>query len=208
MTTLSGTAMTARVLLLVDATDRVGTRRVSDLDVSRLAYFVDAFSPLWELAPLDRFRVKVDEPRSDSVRRALNRLVLSGVVMPSEIELVMEPRPHLSARYRVVSERAQPVFDAIHETERGRREAELVEEVVYAAAGLLDGGLAEAIRHDAAFGDSRIGPDDVVDLDPPEGGGTAGAAQRFRAGASSSAMVEAELTHLYMAHLERVLGRG
>ena len=201
------TAATARVLMLIAAADRIGTRRVSDLDLTRLAYFVDAFSPLWGLAPLNRFRAKFDEPRSDSIRQALNRLVLSGVVEPSEIHLLEEPRRHLSARYRVDPERSQPIFEAIYATARGRREAELVEEVVYAAASLLDGGLAEAMRRDAAYGDPRIGPADVIDLEPREGG-TAEMARRFRAGASSTALVEAELTHLYMAHLERVLSRG
>jgi hypothetical protein len=132
--------------------------------------------------------------------------VVCGVVEPSEISLLEEPRPHLSARYRLVPERSRPIVRAIYATDRGRREAELVEEVVYAAAGLLDGNLADAVRHDAAYGDPRIGPADVIDLAPPEGG-TAVAARRFRAGASGTALVEAELTHLYMAHLERVVTR-
>ncbi len=201
------TAATQRVLLLIGAVDRAGTRRVSDLDLTRLAYFVDAFSPLWGLAPLDRYRAKVEEVRSAAVRQALNRLVVCGIVEPSEIRLLEDPRPHLSARYRVVPERSRPIFEAIHATDRGRREAALVEEVVYAAAALLDGGLADAVQRDASYGDPRIGPADVIDLAPPEGG-TAEAARRFRAGASSVALVEAELTHLYMAHLERVVTRG
>jgi hypothetical protein len=205
--TASRTATSARVLLLIAAAERVGTRRVSDLDLARLAYFVDAFSPLWGLVPLDRFRAKLDEPRSEAVRQALNRLVVFGIVEPSEIRLVEEPRPHLSARYRVLAERAQPIFEAVYATDSGRKEAELVDEVVYAAAGLLEGSLAEAIKRDAAYGDPRIGPADVIDLDPAEGG-TAEAARRFRAGASSVALVEAELTHLYMAHLERIVRRG
>lgn len=201
------TAATARVLLLVDAVGRAGSRRVSDLDLTRLAYFVDAFSLLWGLAPLDRYRPKVEEPRSDAVRRALNRLVVCGVVEPSEIEVVDHPQPHLTARYRVAPERAGPILVAIRATVMGRREAELVDEVVYAAAGLLDGNLAEAVRLDAAYSDPRIGPADVIDLARPSGG-TAEAARRFRSGASSAAFVEAELTHLYMTHLERFLGRA
>src|SRR4051812_26099022 len=166
----ANTAATARVLLLVEAVGRVSIRRVSDFDLARLAYFVDAFSPLWGLSPLDRFRAKIEEPRSEAIRRALNRLVLCGIVEPSEIQLIEEPRPHVSARYQVILARARPVLEAIHATGKGQREAELVEEVVYAAAGLLDGGLAEALRRDAAYGDPRIGPADVIDLEPAVGG--------------------------------------
>jgi hypothetical protein len=180
----ANTAATARVLMLIDAVARAGTRRVSDLDLTRLAYFVDAFSPLWGLAPLDRYRAKVDEVRSDAVRQALNRLVFCGVVEPSDISLLEEPRPHVSARYRIVPGPSQTIFEAIYATAIGRREAELVEEVVYAAAALLDGNLDEAIRHDAAYSNPRIGPADVIDLARPEGG-TTEAARRFRAGASS-----------------------
>lgn len=201
----TNTAATARVLLLVDAVDRVGIRRVSDLDLTRLAYFVDAFSPLWGLFPLDRYRLKVEEePRSDAVRRALNRLVFCGVVQPSEVAVVDTPRPHLSARYRVSHERAEPILSAVRATAPGRREFELVGEVVYASAGLLDGGLASAVQRDAAFSDPRIGPLDVIDLALPHEG-TTRAAKRFTPG-TSSAHVEAELTHLYMAHLERSIG--
>lgn len=205
--TPSSTAATARVLLLVDAVDRAGGRRVSDLDLTRLAYFVDAFSPLWGLSPLDRYRAKVEDVRSDDVRRALNRLVVCGVIEPSEIAVLHEPRPHLSARYRVVAERGVPILRAIQATYAGRRETGLVAEVVYAAAALLDGNLAEAVRQDAAYSDPRIGPADVIDLANPEAG-TAEVARRFRPGVSSAALVEAELTHLYMAHLERVVARG
>jgi hypothetical protein len=201
------TAATARVLLLVEAVGRAGIRRVSDLDLARLAYFVDAFSPLWGLSPLDRYRPKIDEPRSDAVRRALNRLVVCGVVEPSEIEVVEHPQPHLSARYRIDSERARPILSAIKITALGRLEAELVDEVVYAAAALLDGKLAEAVRFDAAYSDPRIGPADVIDLARPSGG-TAEAARRFRSGASTAALVEAELTHLYMTHLERLVSHA
>lgn len=195
------------MLLLIDAVDRAGGRQVSDLDVARLAYFIDAFSPLWGLLPLDRYRAKVEDVQSDDVRRALNRLVVSGVIEPSEIAVLDEPRPHLSARYRVVAERGAPILRAIQATDAGRREMELVDEVVYAAAALLDGNLAEAVRRDAGYGDPRIGPADLIDLAAP-GAGTAEVARRFRSGASSAALVEAELTHLYMAHLERVVGRG
>jgi hypothetical protein len=103
--------------------------------------------------------------------------------------------------------RARPILAAIRATASGRREAELVEEVVYAAAGFLDGNLSDAVRRDAAYSDPRIGPADVIDLARPFGG-TTEAARRFQPGASSTAWIEAELTHLYMAHLERLIGRA
>lgn len=205
--TLATAAATARVLLLVDAVSRTGTRRVSDLDLTRLAYFVDAFSPLWRLEPLDRYRLKVTEVRSRTVRRAVTRLVLGGVIEPSMVTVVDQPRPHLTATYRLLPDRADPVLRAVMATATGRREAALVEEVVYAAAGMLDGSLAEAVTHDAGFSDPTLGPLDVIDLARPHRGTTA-AAERFRGGASSHALVEAELTHLYMAHLERVIRRA
>jgi len=203
---LATTATTARVLLLVDAVGRASPHRVSDLDLTRLAYFVDAFSPLWGLRPLERYRLKVDEPRSRLVRMALSRLVLAGVIEPSAISVVSEPTPHLSARYRVHPELASPILRAIGATDDGRREMELVDEIVYASAGMLDGTLAEALRRDATFSDSRIGPTDVLDLEPSSGG-TAAAARLFQRGVASQAVAEAELTHLYMAHLERLIAR-
>lgn len=201
---VSSTATTARVLLLVDAVGRASPHRVSDLDLTRLAYFVDAFSPLWGLRPLERYRLKVEEPRSGLVRLALSRLVLAGVVEPSAIEVVAEPTPHLTARYRVHVDLARPILKAISATHAGRREIELVDEIVYASAGMLDGTLAEALKRDATFSDSRVGPTDVLDLQPSSGG-TAAAARLFERGVASQAVAEAELTHLYMAHLERLI---
>lgn len=201
------TATTARVLLLIDAVGRMSTHRVSDLDLARLAYFIDAFSPLWGLAPVDRYRLKIDEPRSRVVRRALNRLVFCGAVEPSDVRVAREPTPHLSARYRVVPALSAPVLAAIKATAIGQREMELVDEVVYASAGLLDGSLDEAVRRDAAYSDSRLGPADVIDLAQPSGG-TTQAARLFQRGVASHAFVEAELTHMYMAHLERSIARG
>jgi hypothetical protein len=200
------TAITARVLLLVDAVDRASPRRVSDLDLIRLAYFADAFSDLWGLHPIERYRLKVQEPRSQLVRSALNRLVLSGVVEPSAVRLTLHPTPHLSARYRVVPAIAQPILHAIAATAVGRREMDMVYEVVYASAGLLDGSLAEAVRQDATYGDSRIGPSDLLDLGPSTGG-TSATARLFSRGVASQAVKEAELTHMYMAHLERSIIR-
>jgi hypothetical protein len=199
-------AAQARVLLLIDAVSRAGPIRVSDVDLTRLAYFVDSFSPLWGLPPLDRFRVKLDEPRSAEIRSALNRLVLCGIVEPSDVRVVDSPRRHLSAHYVVVPERADRVLAAITATEIGRREKELVEEVVFAASGMLDGSLGDAVRSDAAFVDPRVGHMDLIDLASPSGAWAV--AQRFRAGASSNAHVEAELTHLYLAHIERMISRA
>jgi hypothetical protein len=199
----TSTAMTVRVLLVIEAVGRMGPRRVSDLDLARLIYFTDAFSALWGLPPIDQYRLKSDEPRSLSVRRSLDRLVVSGIVQPSDVAVERQPRPHVSARYRVSLEIAKPVLAAIRETWRGRRETELVSEVVYASSGLLDGHLDEALRLDAGFFDQRLGPNDVIDLG--ESSKTSLTARMFLAGVSSAAFVEAELTHLYMAHLERLI---
>lgn len=194
-------AALARVLLIVDAAGRAAAKPVSDRDLARLAYFVDALSPLWALAPLERFRLKVEEPHSGALRRATNRLVLSGVIVPSEVGVQTTP-PRLTARYVVDDGRASPVLRAIRATSAGRREAELVEEVVYALSGMLDYQLDDAVHRDASYGNPKIGPSDVVDLGD---GKTVTAAQRFVAGASGSALIEAQLVHLYAAHLERVI---
>lgn len=204
--TLVDTAAATRVLLIIDAVDRVDPHSVSDLDLSRLAYFVDAFSPLWGLTPLDRYRIKGPEPRSQSVRRAVTRLVATGVVVPSDVTIAAGPTPHLSARYRLDRSLGAPILHAVHATRRGRQEVSLVDEIVFATATMLNGLLDLAVRHDAGFDDPRIGPSDVIDLASSSEGTTA-AAQRFLRGVASRTHVEAELTHLYMAHLERSIGR-
>lgn len=201
------TATLARVLLILDATDRTTASRVSDLDLARLAYFVDAFSALWGLRAIDRFRVKSDEPRTILVRRALDRLVISGVVVPVDIKVTDDVVAHVSARYTIDRERAADVLGAIRQTDTGRREAELVEEVVYASAAMLEGDLDQAVRLDAGQADRRLGPGDVVDLESASSG-TSVTARAFLNGVTTAAKAEAELTHLYLAHLERSIHRG
>lgn len=204
---IANTAALARVLMILDATDRLTSSRVSDLDLARLAYFVDAFSSLWELRPIDRFRLKSEEPRTILVRRALDRLVVSGVVVPANVRVDEGSVTHLSARYAVDRPRAAPVLAAVRRTDVGLREAELVDEVVYAASAMLEGDLEEAIRLDAGQSDTRLGPGDIVDLESHTFG-TSVTARAFEAGVTSAANAEAELTHLYMAHLERSIHRA
>jgi len=198
------TAAVSRVLLLIEATNRIGAARISDMDLARLAYFTDAFAKLWGLEPLDRYRLKSNEPRSLMIRRALDRLVASGVVVPSSVQVSSSDTPYLTANYRIDRSLARPGLEAIAETTIGRREIKLVDEVVFASAGLLDGHLDEALRMDAGFSDSRVGPNDLIDLGS-ETSGTSQTATRFRSAVSSRALVEAELTHLYMAYLERTI---
>lgn len=202
----SATATAARVLLILDAVGRVSPFRVSDLDLFRLAYFADAFSPLWDLEPLDPYYLKADEPRSISVRQAITRLVVSGVVEPIDVKVVTSPTPHVSARYSVQASLAAPVFEAIRATSIGRREIEMVDEVVFAAAALLDDSLHDAVLQDASYSDARVGPSDVVDVNAAEG--TSAVALLFMTGVASHSHVEAELTHLYMSHLERRVTGG
>jgi hypothetical protein len=204
---IANTAALARVLLILDATDRLTSSRVSDLDLARLAYFVDAFSSLWGLRAIDRFRLKSEEPRTILLRRALDRLVVSGLIVPTDVRVEDGTVAHVSARYTVDRVRAAPVLSAIRRTHVGVLEAELVDEVVYAAAGLLHGDLDEAIRLDAGQSDRRLGPGDVVDLESTAAG-TSVTARAFLAGVTSTAKAEAELTHLYLAHLERSIHRG
>lgn len=201
------TAAAARVLLILDAAVRVGFLPISDMDLARLAYFVDAFCPLWNVRALDPFRLKQDEPYSIAVRLGLDRLVFSGVAVPEDVSVLNEPRPHVTAHYRLDEERAGPGIAAIHATEVGVREATLVDEVVFAASQLSEDRLSEAFRLDASMLNDALGPKDVVDLYSPATT-TSVVAARFDPGVRTETHREAELTHLYLAHLDRILSDG
>lgn len=199
------TAAAARVLLILDASLRTGRVAVSDTAVTRLAYFVDAFCELWDVRPLDRFRLKQEDPRSLAVRQGLDRLVFGGIAIPESVSVTDGLRPQVGAHFELDLARARPVIDAIGLTEVGRREISLVDEVTFAASRLAGDRLSEAFRLDASLLNQALGPRDVIDL--LEGAvTTSGVARRFEAGVRSGADREAQLTHLYLAHLDRMVG--
>lgn len=193
-----------RVLLVVDAAFRATGEPVSDENLYRLDYFVDAFSRLWRLDALDRYRQKVDEPRSLEIRRALDRLVVSGLVVPSEVVVDAGLIPRVSAVYHLDSS-AEPVLGAARRTRVGEREWRLVDEVVFAASSLLDHDFDDAVHLDSTFSDRRLGPNDVLDLESTDDLSTSSMAQRFESAISSMSHREAELTHLYLGHMERAI---
>lgn len=191
--------------MIIDSAVRTAGAPVSDLDVYRLSYFVDAFAPLWELASLDRYRPKVSEPLNRTTRLALDQLVLTGIALPENVGVVRQPRPHIHAEYTLEQSRAMPVLVAIRSTRVGRREAQLVNEVVYGASPLLDGRLDAAFHLDATYVDPSKGPGDVLDLRSTAHPSTAVVARQFQAAVRTRREQEAELTNLYMAHLDRMI---
>ena len=197
-----------RVLWIVDSVYRAMGEPVDDGNLLRLDYFADAFSRLWGLDALDRYRQKVEEPRSLATRRSLDTLVVMGLVEPVKVRVVPDGSRRVTAEYYLVEERARFVLEVAAQTAAGRREQRLVNEVVFAAAPLLETGFLDAVHLDATFSDTRVGPNDVLDLGSDHVMATSEVARRFESAISSLREQEPELTHLYLAHLEKAIHGG
>lgn len=189
----------ARILTLVHFADRAGCDALHEQDIGDLSYFVDAFGPLWSVQPIQAERTKGGSTRTAAVRDALDLLVVGRFVEPHDVRVVegeLNPTFTPTARFSAVMER-------LAVTRIGRLEMACAQEVALAAAVLMDGRMPMAVRLDATMSTGRLGPNDVADFTDPTSPTTSAMASRFRGAAVTNEHTVAELTHLYMQHLDR-----
>ena len=198
-----------RILVILDASERVGACPVSAMSVHTIAYFADALSPVWDLPVIDGQILKRVLPYYPTLQKDLDRLVGIGLVQVRSADTAAATWPFV-ASYALNRSLAQRVLDTASGLSTTRREVEFVEEVVFAASGLGLEDLPRVPPVDATYGDPIADVGSVLDVDPDRGlNPTSSAALRFRdITPGGHEMSAAELINLYVRHLSTRLDLG
>ena len=86
-----------RILLLLDAAERVGIVPLASERLHAFTYLADVLSPVWGLAPFDGKIYKSEGgPHFPDIQEELDHLVVLGLVEVSNLRY--EPRAHEGAR--------------------------------------------------------------------------------------------------------------
>ena len=134
---LSRTARQFRLLVVIDAAERVGLTPLPVGPLHTLAYLTDALAPVWNLPVLDGQILKQVQPFFPLLQADVDRLVGRGLLVPSHVRYVERAAGlALDARYAVNQDFVQPILAAASELSLLSREVAHVRETVYAASGL------------------------------------------------------------------------
>lgn len=211
-----------RVLLLLDAAERIGVAPLRSPHIHAFAYLADVLSPVWGLVPFDGKIYKSEGgPHYPELQEELDRLVVLGLVQVSGLEYVSreEGGARVSGSYGLnfESEHLESLLAAL-----GARAPELaidpndhkfhkfLVELAGALATLPDNQIESAASVDATY---KLGakPHNVVDFaewaeDKREANPSWGAAERFSAFLPEESMIlPGEKLYLYAAYLGQVM---
>jgi hypothetical protein len=169
-TSLSNTARQFRLLVVLDAAERVGLTPLAVGPLHTLAYLTDALAPVWNLPILDGQILKQVQPFFPLLQADVDRLVGRGLLVPSHVRYVERSAGlALDARYSANQDFVQPILEAATELFLLSREATYVREIVYAASGLGLDGIESLTSVDATYSDPVIDVGGLIEVRPDRG---------------------------------------
>lgn len=166
----------ARVLLLLEASERVGIAPIRTSRLHAFAYLADVLSPVWKLVPFDGTVLKIEGgPHYPDLQRELDRLVILGLVEISELSYL--DRPHNGARIDAsyaLNLQSPALQNLLRALGAGDPSLAIDSQDVQLHAFLVDlaGALSTipgdqidaAASIDATYADQRIGVSNVIDF--------------------------------------------
>ena len=214
-----------RVLLLLDAAERVGLAPLSSPRLHAFAYLADVLSPVWDLEPFEGKVYKSEGgPHYPDLQDELDSLVVLGLVQVSNLRY--GATPHGGARItgsyglNFESDHLEAIFAALGAgapedaiDPKDRRLHTFLVELAGALATLPDDEIESAAGVDVTYrAERRL--HNIVDFaqwaeDRREANPTWRAADRFRAFLPQHArMMPGEKLYLYAAYLGRAMHAG
>jgi hypothetical protein len=204
----SSIAYQLRALLIVEGFRATSVYPVPLDAIHAVAYFTDAFAPLWRTEALSENVLKTREvPRDRQLQDGIDRLVGRGVLLPSAVTYIQEASgSRLSASYSVNSTLAARVLAVARADAQWAIEENLTREIAIAAASLGHDRIARTVLADASYSNPLLDFNTVVYLDPDEGdiSRTTDANDRLAEVAREvlgHSLSPTEITGLYMRHL-------
>jgi hypothetical protein len=196
-----------RVVMLLDAADRVGMSPVRVRHLHALAYLSNVLAPVWKLDPLEgRVLKKSGGPFYPEFQRALDHLVGTGVTIISQVSHVFEEGAgwRLEGRYQLNPTFSRRIVAEIDAYSYERQVAVFVRELVYAASTLTDQEMTDAVSQDATYLDPIVSFDSVIDFaEWQQRNFSTNAANYFaRFTSAGSFTTPGEKLHLYVSHIK------
>ncbi len=209
----------ARILMLLDAAERVGIAPLNSARLHAFTYLADVLSPVWDLPPFDGKLLKTKGgPHYPDIQQQIDRLVALGLVEVSNLRYLSRPNggARLDCYYglRLKSIHLSDILSALGVTERGRpldpRDKDVhafLVDLAGALAMLPSDQIERAATLDATYADTRIGDSNIVDFaswteDAVKANLSVRAAQRFSAFLPrDSRLSPGEKIYLYASYL-------
>jgi hypothetical protein len=204
---LSRTARQFRLLVVIDAAERVGLTPLPVGPLHTLAYLTDALAPVWNLPVMDGQILKQVQPFFPLLQADVDRLVGRGLLVPSHVRYVERASGlALDARYAANQDFVQPILAAASELSLLSREVAHVRETVYAVSGLGLVGIESLTSVDATYSDPVVDVGGLIEVRPDRGlNQTTRVALRFSDLLGDPGRVSAsEMVNLYVRQLYRM----
>ena len=165
-----------RVLLLVEALERVGVTPIQSAKLHAFAYLADVLSPVWGLPPFDGKILKIaDGPHYPDLQRELDVLVFRGLIDVQNLSYVDRPGggARIDAEYalRFESERLPKLLGALGSGDaddaldpRDIRLHQFLVDLAGAMSTLPDDEIDVAATRDATYANKNIAPQNIIDF--------------------------------------------
>lgn len=204
-----------RIVGILHAAGQAGIAPVSTLQLHTIAYLADALAPVWNLPILDAQVLKRRAgPMSPTLQHDVDVLVARGVVTAARARHVKDDAGawRLDAMYGLHDEFARPVMSQASVFREQAKQLAFVQEVVNAVSGLGPDSITRASSSDAAYSDTLVDFDGLLDIGASYDGTNLSSRVALRFGELSAPdwqMTSAEMVHLYVRELySRLVSAG